>query len=375
MKQQKIILPIAIIGLVAVAVGFALFTTRDNQDNTDTTIIAAQSDNDKAVQASENADNIEDKPGEIIVPAPVLKEADESPSEDNLSLDAEEVEVEPEFAITVARVEPDGSAIFAGVAEAGATIQLVDGKTLIDTTKADENGEWVSVPETTFSAGPHLIILTMRTKDGRVATANMSLVVEIAENKSEKPLVALVPQDDVSTPVLLQSPDADAAIQVIEEDVGAVEVRGSTPLITIMSLSMTSDSSLRVSGNYNAGTSVSGSFAGKALSQPRLDKKGGWSALADISGLSDAPQLLEVMLLDEDSKTLSRASIQLDKNNLSAGLKDAEMDVVQKGDALWKIAYRTYGEGIRFVEIVRNNQDQINDPDLIFPNQIFVLPK
>ena len=48
--------------------------------------------------------------------------------------------------------------------------------------------------------------------------------------------------------------------------------------------------------------------------------------------------------------------------------------MVQRGDALWRIAYRSYGQE-RYVEIFRRNRDQISDPDLIYPNQIFVVPK
>jgi nucleoid-associated protein YgaU len=51
------------------------------------------------------------------------------------------------------------------------------------------------------------------------------------------------------------------------------------------------------------------------------------------------------------------------------------MVVVQRGDALWRIAYSSYGEGIRYVDIVRRNASAIDNPDLIFPNQIFTLPQ
>ena len=85
-------------------------------------------------------------------------------------------EVEPTFAITVARVNPDGSALFAGVAEADATIQLQDGNRLLDETSSDSNGEWVSIPAEKLSAGPHIIILTMRTKDGDLQRICLSLL-------------------------------------------------------------------------------------------------------------------------------------------------------------------------------------------------------
>ena len=49
--------------------------------------------------------------------------------------------------------------------------------------------------------------------------------------------------------------------------------------------------------------------------------------------------------------------------------------IVQPGNSLWRIARRVYGEGMEYTVIYQANQDQIRDPDLIFPGQIFNLPK
>ena len=48
---------------------------------------------------------------------------------------------------------------------------------------------------------------------------------------------------------------------------------------------------------------------------------------------------------------------------------------VRGGDNLWNISRSTYGQGIQYSRIYDANRDQIRDPDLIFPGQIFVLPK
>ncbi|MGX7705520.1 Ig-like domain-containing protein [Methylobacterium sp. Gmos1] len=47
---------------------------------------------------------------------------------------------------------------------------------------------------------------------------------------------------------------------------------------------------------------------------------------------------------------------------------------IMRGDSLWRISRRTYGEGERFTLIYDANQDQIRDPDLIYPGQVLVLP-
>lgn len=279
------------------------------------------------------------------------------------------------FAITVARVNPDGSAVFAGVAEPGATIQLQDGAVLIDETIADANGEWVSLPPEKLAPGAHLIVLTMRTKDGRIARADTSLVVEIAASLDEKPLVALVPQTDEAAPALLQSPDSDAAIEVVNEEVQDIIVPATEPAVSIQSLAFLSETDLQIRGQYAAGNTVRGRLADIELSEATISANGTWSAIADISALGTRPQSLQIELLDEYKEVVASTEMMLDRANLSAGLDGSDMVVVQRGDALWRIAYRTYGEGVRYVEIFRRNQDQISDPNLIYPNQIFVVPK
>jgi LysM repeat protein len=48
---------------------------------------------------------------------------------------------------------------------------------------------------------------------------------------------------------------------------------------------------------------------------------------------------------------------------------------VRKGDSLWKIAARIYGDPTRWTQIHAANRDRIRNPDLIFPNQLFIIPQ
>lgn len=47
---------------------------------------------------------------------------------------------------------------------------------------------------------------------------------------------------------------------------------------------------------------------------------------------------------------------------------------IERGDSLWRISRRAYGEGERYTLIFDANHKQIQDPDLIYPGQVFVLP-
>jgi nucleoid-associated protein YgaU len=48
--------------------------------------------------------------------------------------------------------------------------------------------------------------------------------------------------------------------------------------------------------------------------------------------------------------------------------------LIVRGDTLWRISEVTYGAGISYGVIYKANQEQIRNPHLIYPGQIFVLP-
>jgi nucleoid-associated protein YgaU len=54
-------------------------------------------------------------------------------------------------------------------------------------------------------------------------------------------------------------------------------------------------------------------------------------------------------------------------------LRDGRV-VVQPGANLWRIARRLYGQGTRYTVIYAANRDQIRDPRLIYPGQVFSVP-
>jgi nucleoid-associated protein YgaU len=49
--------------------------------------------------------------------------------------------------------------------------------------------------------------------------------------------------------------------------------------------------------------------------------------------------------------------------------------IIRRGDNLWRIAKRLYGRGVRYSTIYQANTDQIRNPNLIYPGQVFVIPE
>ena len=48
--------------------------------------------------------------------------------------------------------------------------------------------------------------------------------------------------------------------------------------------------------------------------------------------------------------------------------------IVKRGDCLWNIAKRFYGNGSKYTTIYNANRDKIKNPNLIYPNQVLWIP-
>lgn len=62
-------------------------------------------------------------------------------------------------------------------------------------------------------------------------------------------------------------------------------------------------------------------------------------------------------------------------DSASAGTRAIPSIIIRTGDNLWTISQRRYGEGLRYTTIYQANKDQIRNPDLIYPGQVFMMPE
>lgn len=62
-------------------------------------------------------------------------------------------------------------------------------------------------------------------------------------------------------------------------------------------------------------------------------------------------------------------------NNTAAASKPSGQNyTVRRGDCLWNIAKRFYGNGSQYTKIYNANRDKIKNPNLIYPNQVLWIP-
>ena len=378
-------------------------------------------------------------------------DSDTNKSEDALTATTQQ-EAQAKLQVTMAQVSPDGTSVFGGVGPAGQTVLLFNGDSVIAEAIINEKGDWVAIPETMFEAGSHFIQLAIKpnadetdkqetnklsltvvtepvsqnppkldeneglplTPNSTPATqqsqdaeiADLAVVIDIEENKQDKPLVVFVPKSDTSIPVIVQTPNQFTENQatIKSGDTGIVSNDGSDEerlrsvasvldtadqisnidaepeFIQIRSLSWENKSTLRLSGFASGGYSMRAYFDDQFIASIELDsaptdnKAYRWSMVAEALMQPNINYPLLAELIDKNGNIIKKSSINVSLEALAIGEDGSEMMVIHKGDALWRIAYRAYGQGVRYVDIFKRNNERINDPNLIFPNQIFAIP-
>lgn len=213
-------------------------------------------------------------------------------------------------AFDIARIEPTGEAVIAGRATPGATVELLRNGELHDRAVADQSGQFVMVPPR-FPSGTYDLTLRSKQPDGKQATSKQSVAVAIKPGPADRPVVALMTPGKPT--VVLSQPSAPNPM------VGAVVVESVE---------------IEPGGKFHA--------SGRTQ-QPQLA-----AAVATALPGGGSPS---TMVLPKIATT-----------------------TVARGDSLWRLSRLRYGVGTRYAVIYKANRQQIRNPNLIHPGQIFVLP-
>ena len=359
---------------------------------------------------------------ELSKPAADKAETLDSGKDSDTSLQPPNAAPAAPLTIDLARVKPDGAAVFAGTAAPNAKIRIFEGDILLGETVANANGEWVIVLEKSLAAGQHLISVAMERSDGTTEMADRSLAVEIYQDTETKPLVALLPETETEVPVLIQSPDdvdtakpaaatseaivadaakpAAAASEAIVAD-DAKPAAAAMPEITraapakpqakspiVASQIATSQiaalapsaivwrdaSSVLISGTSRGGIRVTVNDAKGQFGEALVLADGAWQVAGSLD-MDIALNQLRFALFDDVNQIIARYDLPVKARDLAKGQDGSPLVVVNKGDMLWRIAYQQMGKGVRYVDIVRRNKQDIINPDLIYPKQIFAVPQ
>lgn len=101
------------------------------------------------------------------------------------------------------------------------------------------------------------------------------------------------------------------------------------------------------------------------------------NGVAKISGIASTAMAVEkAVLMAGNVAGITEVNIEgLQRNDGEPLVSDDELYIIQKGDTLWEIATKVYGNGAKYKAIVEANKEVIKDEDKIFPGQKIRIPK
>jgi nucleoid-associated protein YgaU len=268
----------------------------------------------------------------------------------------------------IARIERNGRAVIAGRAAPGARIVLLDGGREIIRANADGRGEWVLlVQDPPLAHGQHELRVVQHI-EGRAPVTSEQVVVAVVPAAGDKPDATASAEETL----VMVVPPGGAATLVQPPSPGGVPRSGDLAMST---LDYDDRGQVTITGQATAGASVRAYLDGTPVAEGRAAHDGRWQLTPD-KPINPGAHTLRLDRLAETGRPTARLEIKFDRAPLAAPAagEDRRLHVV-RGDTLWNISRAHYGEGGRFTVIFAANREQIRDPNLIYPGQIFSLPK
>ncbi|MEK9691931.1 MAG: LysM peptidoglycan-binding domain-containing protein [Rhodospirillaceae bacterium] len=111
----------------------------------------------------------------------------------------------------------------------------------------------------------------------------------------------------------------------------------------------------------------------KLVAKGNANSEGKWRIITGES-FSGSQSEIRVDQVDKQNKVLKRAKMNFMSASEPLVLKPQVSVKVVRGNSLWRIARRQYGKGVFYSVIFDANRDQIENPDLIYPGQVFFVP-
>jgi hypothetical protein len=276
----------------------------------------------------------------------------------------------------VVRVDRNCELLVAGRAVPSSIIKiLVDGEGTGEVTTS-ARGEWLFTSEVPLAAGSKVINLKATNPDGAELESDRLVVMNVPD--CDKPLDQREPAIAMLAPAgeeenkdrseriiqLLQVPDAKGDVSAAKD-------------LSLGAVNYNDNGQLEFSGKGIPGKNIRVYVNNRPVGSTVVGEDGTWSLRPEAT-VAPGTHNLRIDQTEADGKVISRVELPFQREAASDVLLARENGsvsaIVQPGNSLWRIARRVYGQGIQYTVIYQANQDQIRDPDMIFPGQIFKLP-
>ena len=257
----------------------------------------------------------------------------------------------------IVRISKHGDAVIAGKSNPNVNINLLDNNEILSSLYTDANGEWIWVSDMPLEQGIKRFRLMHIDNSGRKKYSDQTIIVFNDNKKNKKPKV----------------------IKFLESNQNYVNLLNTESLNNGLSLDMV---------NYDptgkfffSGRSLPDNeilfldSSGKILHSSNSNENGNWNFSSNITELS-INELIILTKIDGQKVEIifSKEDIKKITNHGHISFNEKKI-TVEPGNSLWRIARKTFGGGIFYTEIYENNFKLIKDPNLIYPGQVFILPK
>ncbi len=297
--------------------------------------------------------------------------------------------------VQVTAVEFEGSKIFvAGSAPAGSTVRALVDDTEIGKTTTEASGHFVIEGDVDLAVGSHIITVEELNADG---TAKVRVRVPFERPQTDQATVAMQAPSTSSSatttaaPAENQSTASDrAAFEKLRADVAkAFGILSNlyrdqaTPALdqaiagrSAVVIGLKSLSEFRTAAATEpAFTAFAGDITAKA--RQLLTSVEAWpnDVAAIGKGIASLASRLSELHITAPPAPAPQAPAGPQTFEQAPLAESQNSVIIRRGDTLWQISRRAYGQGVRYTTIYLANEDQIKNPDLIEPGQIFGVPK
>ncbi|NOX40570.1 MAG: LysM peptidoglycan-binding domain-containing protein [Alphaproteobacteria bacterium] len=309
----------------------------------------------------------------------------------------------------VVRVDKLGSAVVAGKAIPGQTVDILVNGTEIAQAKANKRGGFVALFDLPESQTPQVITLSSQGDNGiktrssdRVLVMGRAVVEPVATNNVPNSTGTTTTgpvesQNTGSTLAQTAKPEAAPAVIIATDEgvkvVQPTQMAQTTPDIsanvTIDLISYDSKGEVVLTGRSKPGQFVRVYVDGKPIKTQAVARDGTWQLslpevdagryilrVDEIDGSGNVTSRIQTPFQKEFTDSVKRVASNgnLDSGSDGAGLPSVQKVTIQPGATLWALAEANYGQGRLYMQIFNANRDFIRDPDLIYPGQIFTIP-
>jgi nucleoid-associated protein YgaU len=293
----------------------------------------------------------------------------------------------------VVRIGARGVAVIAGRAAPGAEVILLEDGREVGRARADARGEWVILPAEALRPGTRQFTLLARRGGEEVAGPDTVVVVvpepqpALAEAPRPAPAPAPAPAtlSSETTASAVSEPSAETATASAPSQplVVLLPAAQATPRVlqgpaaqqglTLDQVDYDQDGAIRFAGSAQPDSTVRVYVNERHVGDAQADGQGRWT-LVPRDSVEVGRHRLRLDQLAATGTVAARIEVPFQRDQLPEGSVAEGRVVVQPGNNLWRLARAAYGRGVRYTVIYEANRDQIRNPRLIFPGQVFTVP-